>query len=542
VEMGCLQSTVMVLGVRPDLNNVDVLSSESCASLGAFHFDLAIFRHLAKICETKHKLKIVPGTKAALRFLTSCERLRKLLSQLHEASVTVENLSDEVGDLTFSLRRDELASLCAPLLSRFKGLISDTLAAVGLSAGGGLAAVEVLGGGVRMQIVHEAIEEFSGKLPLGAKLDDGSLAVGAALLAMPVPVEEREEKKDEEVTETDTEKNTEQEEPLGQQEEVSWGLSDEELRAAVTAEVLMQQQDKDILRLLQCRNEMEAYIFEMRSSCNQKHGALITDPDSLRSTCDEFENWLWDFGETVSLQEVIDKFTALKDKLEGPEVEVEVPGVEGAAASQEKRREGGLCSEYLTVVAREKAVVEKSLAEEAAQAALEQGGEDKDDHDFRKLRKPERMRLVMKNKEEGTELFKGGNIRPAAARYQKALTHAAKFFDLSPEDTEEVGAVKLSLHLNLTQCYLKLENWDSAIRHADEALALDGKAVKALFRRAQAWEARKEYDKAMADMKQAAELNAPKEDKLITKGMERVKKLIQKEKEKEKKMWGKAFS
>lgn len=34
------------------------------------------------------------------------------------------------------------------------------------------------------------------------------------------------------------------------------------------------------------------------------------------------------------------------------------------------------------------------------------------------------MRLVVKNKEEGTELFKGGNIRPAAARYQKALTHA----------------------------------------------------------------------------------------------------------------------
>jgi tetratricopeptide (TPR) repeat protein len=364
-------------------------------------------------------------------------------------------------------------------------------------------------------------------------------------MAMPTPVETKEEKKGdtqtEEVTETDTEKTSEQDAPLAQ-EEVSWGLSDEELRAAVTAEALMQQQDKDIRRLLECRNEMEAYIFEMRSTCNQKHGALIADHDGLRSTCDEFENWLWDFGETVSLQEVLDKFAALKDKIEGPEAEVEVPGAEGTPPSKEMRRQGGLCSEYLAVVAQEKAAVEKALADEAAQAALEQGGEDKDDHDFRKLRKPERMRLVMKNKEEGTELFKGGNIRPAAARYQKALTHAAKFFDLSPEDTEEVSAVKLSLHLNLTQCYLKLENWDSAIRHADEALALDTKAVKALFRRAQAWEARKEYDKALADMKQAAELNAPKEDKLITKGMERVKKLIQKEKEKEKKMWGKAFS
>jgi hypothetical protein len=86
------------------------------------------------------------------------------------------------------------------------------------------------------------------------------------------------------------------------------------------------------------------------------------------------------------------------------------------------------------------------------------------------------------------------------------------------------------------------ESWDNATRHADEALALDAHSVKALFRRAQAWEARREYDKALCDLKQAAGLTAPKEDKLISKGMDRVKKLIQKEKDKEKKMWGKAFS
>ena len=39
--------------------------------------------------------------------------------------------------------------------------------------------------------------------------------------------------------------------------------------------------------------------------------------------------------------------------------------------------------------------------------------------------------------------------------------NAAKFFDLSPEDTEEVNLVKLSIFLNLAQCYLKLENWDN---------------------------------------------------------------------------------
>lgn len=36
------------------------------------------------------------------------------------------------------------------------------------------------------------------------------------------------------------------------------------------------------------------------------------------------------------------------------------------------------------------------------------------------------MRLVVKNKDEGTELFKGGNYRPAAARYHKSLAHSCK--------------------------------------------------------------------------------------------------------------------
>jgi heat shock 70kDa protein 4 len=45
------------------------------------------------------------------------------------------------------------------------------------------------------------------------------------------------------------------------------------------------------------------------------------------------------------------------------------------------------------------------------------------------------MRMVVKNKEEGTELFKGGNIRPAAARYQKALSHAGDFSSSPPSLT-----------------------------------------------------------------------------------------------------------
>lgn len=45
-----------------------------------------------------------------------------------------------------------------------------------------------------------------------------------------------------------------------------------------------------------------------------------------------------------------------------------------------------------------------------AEAEREAEGGD-DDHDNRKLKMADRMRLVLKNKEEGNELFSGGNFK-----------------------------------------------------------------------------------------------------------------------------------
>ncbi len=48
--------------------------------------------------------------------------------------------------------------------------------------------------------------------------------------------------------------------------------------------------------------------------------------------------------------------------------------------------------------------------------------------------------------------------QPAAARYVKALTHASKFFDLGPEDEDEVRKVKVGLYSNVALCYFKMGN------------------------------------------------------------------------------------
>jgi len=157
VEMGHTQSTAVVVDVGSFVEGSEGPKKAAHAhdgELGALHFDLQLFAHFAGICQQKGGDAVVPGSKRGQRLLAGCERLRKLLSQLGESSVTVENMTD-AGDVSFSLKRDDLTAMCADLLARFKALLGKALAAAGAVDESGkaqVAAVEVLGGGVRMQV------------------------------------------------------------------------------------------------------------------------------------------------------------------------------------------------------------------------------------------------------------------------------------------------------------------------------------------------------------------------------------------------------
>lgn len=420
--------------------------------------------------------------------------------------------------------------LCADLLDRFKALIASVMSQLPQTSEGGAVsvdAVEVLGGGVRMPVVQQTIAHFVGEhVTLGAKLDDGAIALGAALLfrrqqndliaAAAKPATD--------VTPIDTAvpmevEGVSEEKQVPADLDVSIGLSGEEIAAAKDKERHFQSGDDEVRELRRAYNQLEAYILEMRNAPRRKHGELINS-SQLSPLLDEYEQWLWDVGTddltTVAVfqakyQELTEKVTAL-------------------------------CQAYFTKVNEEKEALEKLLQEEAlkAQQEKEDGGED-EDHDNRKLKKNDRMRLVVKNKDEGNELFKGGNYRMAAARYHKALTHSSKFFDLGPDDEAEVKTLKISLYNNLATCYLKLENYEQMGNNVKEVLKLDEKNVKALFRYSQYYENKKEWEKCLELLNQCQSLNTT-EDKLVTKNIEKVKKEIAKLKDKEKKMWGKAFA
>jgi len=284
----------------------------------------------------------------------------------------------------------------------------------------------------------------------------------------------------------------------------------------------MVEADAAYARLSELRNQIEGLILEARGRRGRKHGELI-DGAKLEVLLEAAEEWFYsEEGEEADV-------AALEEKLAALQLEV-----------------AEACATYLAKAAENKAREEASLEAAAAAAAAERAanGEDDDDHDTRKLKFPDRLRLVLKNKEEGTELFKGQNYRPAAARYNKALTHAAKFVDLSPDQKKEVDAAKISLNLNLAQCWLKITDAENhltqAIRCCDEVLALDADSVKAIYRRAVALEAKGEYDQAKLGLKRAAEL-AP-DDSAVPKLMARVEAQLKRQADKEKKMYSKMFS
>ena len=158
--MGHTHTSVIVCAVDSLPDNLMVprkLSVTSNDSIGAFSFDLIMWEHFAKQVESKTKSVIAKGSKRGVRLLTACERLRKLLSQLPTSHVSVENLSDDFGDETLHLSRDELSSLCEEsLLKPLQELINSALEKANISAAD-VFAVEALGGGMRMPIVQSLV-------------------------------------------------------------------------------------------------------------------------------------------------------------------------------------------------------------------------------------------------------------------------------------------------------------------------------------------------------------------------------------------------
>ncbi|KAL7469634.1 hypothetical protein ACHAXS_009915 [Conticribra weissflogii] len=484
------------------MSKVKILSCVSCPILGAGNIDILLYRHFLGNHPALTDAQFQSNSRSGQRLLEGCRKLKHLLSMLPEGNVAVETIGKNEMDVTLSASREVIKQVCQEeVVNKLKNMIKDALDGTGgVDAMGeeGISVVELTGGGCRIPMIQDAIRDVIGKAEDFAFLrsfDDTSLALGAAMTPYSVEVQtidaEREEKR----------------------------------TKLLDNEVAMVEKDEQLRRKDEIRNQIESHILELRSArLSSAHSSLLPKTDDFHSFLDGTDDWLFsDECEEATVEQMIEKWTQIQTRtLE-------------------------LCGDYLAAKQSEADKKDREMEEEARRAAAERDAEaamngddgDEADHDTRRLPTKRRMEIVMKNKAEANELFSGGNYRHAAARYAKALTHCTKFYDLSPQDEQEVNDVKLSLYLNMAFSYIKLEKFDNAFASCNDALSIDPQNVKALYRRATVQYEKRKFDDALKDLKEAEKL-AP-DDKAVKKLKLMVDKQMAKQKAKEKAMAKKMF-
>jgi len=159
----------------------------------------------------------------------------------------------------------------------------------------------------------------------------------------------------------------------------------------------------------------------------------------------------------------------------------------------------------------------------------------------------EKLEHGRRKRENGTAKLKDGEHFLAAAEFSEAvealsaLHVAMTTSSVAPdaERLEEVASALRSCLLNHSQCCLKLEIWEGTAACCTKVLRLDGRNVKAYFRRGVALTALEKYDDALADLRMACQLDA--RSKEVREAFDKAKAALTAHKQAEKSAFGGMF-
>jgi len=568
IDVGSHVANAGVTRFASDGSSGRVLSAVSDWTVGSVFVDRAIADHVAAEAKSKKGLDISGNAKAKARLLREAQKAKKVLSTIPAMRMDVECLADDV-DISCPLSREDLNRLCASQAEAVAALATRAVnGAQGVASMAELSAVVLVGGGSYSPLFVASVEKAT-NMTVSRTLDSASsVAQGAALYAgasVVTPKAEIEQKGDAVAAgASDGDKNEEAAEeakgaeaattaddessgagqpaeppaplmassacafelsqyalgrPTDQDVAASAsGLGDASIEAATALEARIVEINAALKRKEEARNAFEAHIYHLRDEQSRYSEQL---PEELSTHLTAEEDWLFDEGEDAEEGVYTARLTALKDF-----VATTYPSYAEKKAAEEAELNRQL---------------EAAQAAAAAEAAA--NGDDDDDRlskDNRKMKFDERMRLAQNNKSEATELFRGNNFAHAAQRYIKATQHCEKFFDLNPEQEEEVKKLRCTLHLNIATCFVKMEAWSKAIDNCDSALKIDPTSVKGLYKKAQALIEEKRATDAYECLKQAVAIDS--EDKNVRKLHDKVAKQVEAAKAKQKKAFGKMFS
>ncbi|CAJ1367921.1 unnamed protein product [Effrenium voratum] len=150
---------------------------------------------------------------------------------------------------------------------------------------------------------------------------------------------------------------------------------------------------------------------------------------------------------------------------------------------------------------------------EAPKAVLTSSQDQKDKEMFPELKFEFSRKGVEAAKNTGGQLFSKQDLQGASRHFSKALwmLQSGKVAD-AQSDASWCNATRLALHSNRAFSELRQENWKAAEDDCTEALKIDPKAVKALYRRAMAREKMGRAAEALKDADEALKLQPGAEE------------------------------
>jgi FKBP-type peptidyl-prolyl cis-trans isomerase 2 len=115
-----------------------------------------------------------------------------------------------------------------------------------------------------------------------------------------------------------------------------------------------------------------------------------------------------------------------------------------------------------------------------------------------------KMAYCERKKIEGNEFFAQKRYNMALKRYNQVVSGVeSSDHNLNEQQKNELSKYKIIAFNNAAVIFLKLSQYQDAQDMCDKVLALEPNDTKALFRRAQSYVARGEFDNAVADLKAA---------------------------------------
>eukprot|EP00013_Stygamoeba_regulata_P028637 CAMPEP_0177663784 /NCGR_PEP_ID=MMETSP0447-20121125/20113_1 /TAXON_ID=0 /ORGANISM="Stygamoeba regulata, Strain BSH-02190019" /LENGTH=835 /DNA_ID=CAMNT_0019169649 /DNA_START=17 /DNA_END=2524 /DNA_ORIENTATION=- len=177
VDVGFANTTVSVVAFTK--NTLEVKAAEFDSNFGGRDLDMALATHLVDAIKEKYKIDVRTNTRAWMRVLTGCEKVKKTLSANPQAPLNLECLMED-KDVRMMVTRDTLEELCNPHFDRLRAVIKRAIDHSGIALAD-IAAVEVVGGSIRVPAVQRVIAEETGKTLRFTMNAAEAVARGAAL-------------------------------------------------------------------------------------------------------------------------------------------------------------------------------------------------------------------------------------------------------------------------------------------------------------------------------------------------------------------------